>query len=406
MTRIQTAARTAAAIGAAGVAVLGFAPTFASAAAGDSVTVAGSNTYTYTTNQSPDIEAVAQPNCGSSSSKVTLAISGPGVLNSTLVSRKPDCKTPLDMTPSAASVNTSDPAWSGGTAAMNGTYTLTLDNEGSDTVAHFTLLIPPAKTTGFRVTASKANAIFHWTANSEPDITSYVIKNAGHVVAQPSSACSGTACGDTVNLGSAVAGHTEKFSIVAVRACGNAQCSGGSVPGKTPAVATAKFATASGPSSSPTPSPTSSGGSGKGNGGAGSLSDPGGKSGKRSSTGTLSDPGGKTLLHKRRGVGGGLGGGLPAISGGSLPSLVEPNLPSDVQTSTEPQGLGKPGGNLKYPAPEIATKKKVSASGGGFTHDISVAVNERPLWRGIAAAAVLLLIAVHLRTWAGRTDYM
>jgi hypothetical protein len=48
----------------------------------------------------------------------------------------------------------------------------------------------------------------------------------------------------------------------------------------------------------------------------------------------------------------------------------------------------------------------VSASGGGFTHDISVAVNERPLWRGIAAAAVLLLIAVHLRTWAGRTDYM
>jgi hypothetical protein len=92
---------------------------------------------------------------------------------------------------------------------------------------------------------------------------------------------------------------------------------------------------------------------------------------------------------------------LPALPTGSTTTV------GTTGSTGEPQTLGKPGGNLNYPAPQIATKKKVTvASGGGVSHEISVAVNKKPLWRGIAAAAVLLLIAVHLRAWAGREDYL
>lgn len=411
MTRIQTAARTAVAIGAVGVAVLGFAPT-ASAASNDTLTVSGASSFTYTTNQSPQIQGVAQPNCTGSPARVVLSVSGPGVINPTLVSATPDCSNALTVQPTDAVVDTAHPGWSGGTPAMNGNYTVTLNNEGRTTQAKFSLLIPPAKTTGFTVSPSGTNATFKWTANPEPDVVAYVIKDAsGNPVATPTgNACSGTKCSDgPVSLGSSVAGHSEKFSIVAVRSCGGATCSSyGAVPGTTPATASAKFASAS---SAPTPTPTksSSGGKTGGKGTTGSLSGGGTKTTAGSKTGTLSDPGGKKALHHKTGK----GASLPSFSGGSLPSVSLPSLPTGTaQTLVPTTGggeattLGKPGGTLNYPAPQVATKKKVTvASGGGISHEITSAVNKKPLWRGIAAAAVLLLIAVHLRAWAGRSDY-
>lgn len=418
MIRISTAARSAVAIGAVGVAVMGFAPT-ASAAGGDSLTVAGAGSATYTTNQSPGIQAVAEPTCAAGSpGKVTLTIDGPGVIPqlATLKSGTPiDCNTALDLAPDPSTVNTASPKWSGGVPAMNGKYTLSLNNAGTVTAkATFTLLVAPAKTTGFSASPQGTSAKFSWSANHEPDIIGYVIKNgAGKTVAQPTDACSGTACSDgPVNLGSRVAGHTAKFSIVAVRSCGGAACSGGILYGRSPATTSAKFATAS--TRSPSPTPTSGGKSGTGgsgghhggNSGTGSLTD-GGTKVTHGKTGTLSDPGGTTATRHRRHHG--LFAGLPSVGAGLLPHLSLPSLPSSITTSArsgEPQALGKPGGNLKYPAPQIATKKTVVATGGGFTHELRVAVNQKPLWRGIAAAAVLLLIAVHLRTWAGREEYL
>src|SRR5579862_1828891 len=85
-------------------------PTVAVAASNsDSVTVAGGSSYTYTFNQSPSIQATAQPNCQAFSSpgNVTLSVSGPGVSNGTLVTHRGDCSKPLSMSPSSSSVDTS-----------------------------------------------------------------------------------------------------------------------------------------------------------------------------------------------------------------------------------------------------------------------------------------------------------
>lgn len=403
MNRIQTVARSAVAIGAVGVAVLGFAPT-ASATSNDTLTVSGVSTYTFTSNQSPQIQGIAQSNCSGSPAKVVLTISGPGVVSPTLVSADPNCSSPQTIQPTDTAVNTAHPDWSGGTPAMDGNYTVTLNNEGRTTQAKFTVLIPPAKTTGFTVSPSGTSATFKWTANAEPDVVAYVIKDAaGNPVATPTKACSGTKCSDgPISLGSSVAGQTEKFSIIAVRSCGDATCpTYGAVPGIKPAVASAKFAAAT---SSPSPTPTKSSGTG------GSASG-GTKTTHKGSTGTLSDPSAtKSKHHKAKKK----GAGLPSFSGSTLPSIDLPSLPTGSSSlggtaattaGGEPTTLGKPGGNLNYPAPQVATKKKVTvATGGGISHEISVAVNRKPLWRGIAAAAVMLLIAVHLRTWAGRTD--
>jgi len=106
---------------------------------------------------------------------------------------------------------------------------------------------------------------------------------------------------------------------------------------------------------------------------------------------------GSTHKHHTSGT-----GSLPAVSGGIASVLGAPDLPGIV-TTTRPLSLGKPGGKIAYPAPEIA-KKKVSTV-HAISHDISVGLSGKPLWRGIAAAAVLLLIAVHLRTWAARETY-
>src|SRR4051794_40607082 len=113
--------------GVSALAVGGFAPTMANAAGGDTLTVAGGSSYTYTFNQSPSIQATAQPNCRSALSspgQVSLSISGPAVVNSTLVSHKGDCNKAVSVSPSASSVNTRHPAWAGGPMASNGVYTV------------------------------------------------------------------------------------------------------------------------------------------------------------------------------------------------------------------------------------------------------------------------------------------
>ena len=95
------------------------------------------------------------------------------------------------------------------------------------------------------------------------------------------------------------------------------------------------------------------------------------------------------------------GSGFSA-TGGFGPILGAPDLPG-LSSSTKPLSLGKPGGKIAYPAPEVA-RKNVS-TGHSIGHDITAGLSAKPLWRGIAAAAVLLLIAVHLRAWAARETY-
>ncbi len=403
--------RLATAVGAVGLAAVGFGPTLAFAAGNpDTLTVAGGSSYTYTFNQSPSIKAVAQPNCLNSKTPITVSISGPGVVNPTLASAARDCVNPVSLSPSASEVNTAGPAWSGGVPAMNGVYTVVLDNEGRTTVVNFTLLIPPAPARGFAVATSGSNATFTWIKNAEPDISSYDITDPnGNTLAAPTTDCTGGSCSTgPVNLGSSVVGHTEKFSIVAVRSCGTASCSAGHLVSSA-STASGTFTTPR-PSPKPTPSPTGSGTPSVSGGGT-SGSGGGGTSGSGSGSGSGLGAGGGSSSGSGALRFGGLGvnGGTPshhhrshALSGGVLPALGLPTLPGG-DTSTQPLHLGKPGGKIAYPAPIVADKQKSTVR--SISHVISSSFSSRSLWQGIGAGAVLLLLAFHIRTWAGRETY-
>lgn len=397
--------------GVSALAVGGFAPTAASAASNpDSVTVAGGSSYTYTFNQSPSIQATAQPNCAtfSSPTPVTLSLSGPGVTNPTLASHRASCSSALTLSPSSSSVNTAHPAWNGGsTAADNGVYTVTLNNEGRTKSASFTLLIPPAKPSGFAVSPdSSSTATFTWNANHEPDILGYQIANsAGNVVAQPTySACSGGTCSTgPVALGSSVAGHTEHYSLTALRSCGSASCSAGHVASTSSASASGTFPAA--PAPTPTPTKTSAG-STTGGGGNGSHSGGGSGNNGGSTVGTLHTSNGSRSGSGSVNLGnadpaGQVSHNLPPVSVGSLPAVNAPPLPA-VGTQGGPEALGAPPTKIKYPKPLVAGKNQsVSTS---VEHAIRSGLKPAPLLRGIAAAAVLILIAVHLRAWVARTE--
>jgi hypothetical protein len=235
---------------------------------------------------------------------------------------------------------------------------------------------------------------------------------SGNILTSPTNPCAaGTCLAGPVDVGDTAAGKTEHFSLVAIRSCGDAACNGGDIAGPS-TTAEATFAAA------PTPTPTAtsgkgggkgkgggstgsgkggSGGSsgGSGNGGSGSNSGAGADSGGTGSI-TLHGDGSSVNLGQTNGTGS-VNNTLPPALSGSLPSVQAPALPG-VKTSTLGSG-GKPG-NIKYPAPLIAHK----ADSQGIVHDLKNGLSLPPLWRGIAAAAVLILIAVHLRAWVSRSD--
>jgi hypothetical protein len=395
------------------LAVMGFAP-MANAAAADTLTVAGGSSYTYTFNQSPSIQAIAQPNCQilGSASTVTLSIAGPGVTDSSLISHAGSCNKAVTLSPSASAVNTAHPAWDGASIpADNGTYTVTLANQGRTKSATFVLLIPPSKPTGFSVQpAGGTYATFSWTPNPEADITGYeVMDSAGQTLTSPSNPCSaGTCLAGPVDVGDAAAGKTEKFSLVAIRSCGDAACNGGQIASTSPDTADATFPGAP----TPTPSPTKTHGGGGKAGGAGTGSGAGTSGGSGAGTsgsgaaGSSANGGGAITLHgdgssvhlgQTDGSGDVNNSLPPASSGDGSLTVHAPSLPG-VQTTT--LGSGGKVGKIHYPAPVLAQK---SAS-QSIAHDLKSGLSLPPLWRGIAAAAVLILIAVHLRTWVSRTD--
>jgi hypothetical protein len=380
----------------------------ASAAASDSVTVAGGSSYTYTFNQSPSIQAVAQPNCRvlGSAGTDTLTIDGPGVSNSVLVSHAGSCSKSVTLSPSAASVNTSHPSWNGGAGpADNGNYTVTLTNNGRQESASFVLLIPPAKPTGFSASPAGGTYVtFQWSPNPESDIVGYEVKDsAGDTVTSPSNPCSaGTCLAGPVDVGDSAAGRTEQFSLVALRSCGDAACDGGELQSASPATADATFPAP--PKPTPTPTPTKSGGksggSGGGGSGGGSATHLGGGATSTHGGGaiTLGGDGGSVNLGQTNGSGD-VNNALPPAGGDGSITVQAPPLPG-VQTSTETLGAGGKPGKIKYPAPLLAHK----SSSASIAQDLKNGLSLPPLWRGIAAAAVLILIAVHLRAWVSRTE--
>jgi hypothetical protein len=394
--RIRTAGQLLAAAGIIGAGVFGFAAP--AAAATDSVTIDNASSLTIKSSQSLSIQGVAAAYCQSGLSKrsASLSLQGPSGSSSVTQTIKSSGNTPCnkDITMSASIAS----------PKRNGSYLVKLDSHGVEKTAALNVLIAPSRATGFAVSSAGTTASFSWTANPEPDITGYqVTSGSGSTVATTGTdACSGSSCATSVDLGSGVAGKTEKFAVRAVR-CG-LSCSD-AVVGPSSSTASTTFPKAT-PSPTPTPTPTTTPTGGGGNGGNGGN---GGGGGIILSAGN----GGGHGSHTGGAGGGGGGAGskhqpknhLPSFHIGSLPVIHLPSLPG-LETKVKPLVLGKPGGKIHYPAPKLATttKQKPRTTTQAIRHDIVTGLKMPPLWRGVAAAAILLLIAMHLRAWAARVD--
>lgn len=378
----------------AGAGVLGFAAP-AGAAGGDTVMIDNAPSLTIYSGQSLTLASVAKATCkvGLTNRSVSLTLAGPtgpAPSTQTVKSDHVPCNRDASLTTSIRSPE------------LNGAYVVTLENStaGNLTTATLDVLIPPDRAEGFSVATAGTVATFSWSPNPEPDVVAYdILNSSGAVASSPSSsdACGGgTTCSTSLDLGPSAAGRTEKFSVRAVR-CG-LSCSDSTVPGASSPPASATFAaTPSTPAPSPS-SPTTSPGHGHGTGGGGSGN--GGASGGGSTSGVTGNGGGGSATNSHHAG----KAHLPGVTGGHLPSIHVPALPG-LHTLTKPLVLGKPGGKIHYPAPQVArTSAARPSTTTSVSHDIATGLKLPPLWRGIAAAAILLLIAMHLRTWVARVD--
>jgi len=341
---------------------------------------------------------------------LTLAITAPG-------DSQPTYSWPSKSVPNtqdgsiSGSFSTTAPPWStGGQAAANGQYTITATDgsSGSKNIA-VTLAVPPSDVSGFTGSASGSLATFTWTPNADnvPDFAGYQISDgANSVTVSPTSgACGASTCSVSVDYGSAARGQTYSFSIVALRS--KAPGSSGTVPSADPATTNVAFP------APPSPAPSStdgSGGSGSGSTatGGGTTTSTDGTYGGTSGGATTGSDGSSTSAGGARGPvltgknpSADLGRYLPTVSAGAAP-----NLPSVVtEIKPIPQGTYKP--TLAYPdqtSTSASTKRVPSTGINAVGHDIVKVLNLRTLWTSLAAAALLLLVAGHLRTWLESTD--
>ena len=408
-TRLRLAGRLALALGITGSVVgLSVSPVLASVSSlsvnpGTSITA---NTTVSVSASSPKTGIVA-----TGSRTLTLAIAGPDGSNYSWPSKS--VANTQDGTISG-SFATATPPWTSGVAAANGLYTLTAtDGSATSKTASLTLAVPPSDVSSFNGSASGSVATFTWAANTDkvPDFAGYLISDGTDSVkiAPNSGACDANSCGVSIDYGSAARGQTYSFSIVALRLKGPG--SSGTIPSANPATTSVAFP------APPSPAPSSDGsGGGTGGGttgggstGGGGTTTGGSGSGGQTSGGTSTGGGGTTTAaggaHRPvvtgKNPGADLGRYLPTITAGAAP-----NLPAVVtEIKPIPQGTYKP--TLAYPDQTLtsASTKKVDGSGiAAVGTDIVKVLNLRMLWTSLAAAALLLLVAAHLRTWLDGID--
>jgi hypothetical protein len=371
------AARAVAALGLLGAGALAFAVP-ATAATGDSVTVNKATSVTTRDSQPLSIAATATGHCSRGKSltrAVTLSLVGPSGPDSTtavLKSLHRPCREDVSLTDSI------------GPPARNGSYQLVLQNGGGSaqtTTADLEVLLPPAKPQHLKVSTSSSVASFTWTANAEPDVNAYQIATTQGYVAttvRPKRSCSGSSCAAAVNMGQRYMGSTVDFVVRAER-CGRS-C-GHQIVGPDSKAVGATFEGEPPAPPSPAPSP---------------ISTP---------PGQAAPPTGST--------GGGGPGGPPGSTGvveprqhhhHPLPALSAADLPPPIHRSSAPAAPAPPSTGVEAPPPSATTvaAKTSRSTLHAVADDLSRALKAGSAWRGVAAFAVLLLIAVHLRTWSRR----
>jgi hypothetical protein len=150
------------------------------------------------------------------------------------------------------------------------------------------------------------------------------------------------------------------------------------------------FAAAPTPSNSP-----AGGGSGGSSGGAGGT---GGGSTGAGHTGSGSGAGHHPVSGKHPSAD--LSASLPTYTAGSAPDL--PSVLTEVKPL--PQGTYKP----QLPYGDQVTREPVRHKDTGVratvAHDIAGVLDTGSLWRGVAGAALLLLVAGHLHAWVQRVE--
>jgi uncharacterized membrane protein YgcG len=285
------------------------------------------------------------------------------------------------------SVDTACPPWAASPCnpAANGTYTFTFTSNGSvkGTPVTVTLAVRPAKPdapTGFAASASGTVATFSW--NTVSDVDGYRLYDGGNPLADVDpSICGSSSCAVTYNYGPAVYGTTHSFHAVALR-----DGASGTVESDPSGSDSVTF-----PDAPASPTPSAGGGSGGGGGGSGS----GGSGSGGGSTGGHSNPPTTTGNVARD-----LNTHLPTTSAGAAP-----NLPSVIAT-IEPLPEGTYKKTLAYPPRVVGETERRETAGKAtaVVQDIARVLDEGALWRGLAGAAVLMLVAAHLRAWVARVE--
>jgi hypothetical protein len=343
-------------------------------------------------------DAPSSTGIGGSNRNLSLTVDPPGSTPARELASKTGVK-PTAAGNISASLDTSCPPWSSSpcVTGVNGSYVFTFTNGSTTKTTTVTMQVPPAAPSSFDASANGTVATFSWQPNNEPDIMGYdILEGAGNDVTPggvDSSVCDSNICAVSVNFGSGVRGTTHTFHIVALRH--TAPGSSSSVSSGDSADRTVNFPAA--PTSAPSPSGNGNGtgGSGGGTGGSGT----GGSGTGGSGTGT-GGSGGGTHGAVTGHVHHDLNSSLPTFTAGSAP-----NLPSVItEVKPLPQGTYKP--TLAYPDQTVGTKVHTETPGAvsQVAHDVARVLDVGALWRGLAGAALLMLVVAHLRAWVDRVE--
>jgi hypothetical protein len=297
----------------------------------------------------------------------------------------------------SATLDTSCAPWASScTPAANGDYTFTFTSTSNGNVSvkgspvTVTLAVRPAKPdapTGFNAAASGTVAGFAW--NTVDDVDGYRLYDGATALADVDPSICDSACAVSYNYGPAAYGTTHTFHAVALR-----DSASGTVESDASSSRSVTFPDApSEPTGGGGSGGDGSGSGGDGSGGGGGDGATGGGTGGAGSGGhgTGSTPG--DVVHD-------LDSKLPTLTAGAAP-----NLPS-VLTTVKPLPEGDYSPVLPYDDQYVGETERTEVPGqaSSVVHDVARVLETDGLWRGLAGAAVLMLVVAHLRAWVERVE--
>ena len=282
---------------------------------------------------------------------------------------------------------------------INGPYDFSSSDGSMSDPKTVKLEVPPATPSGFHASVSGTVVTFGWSQNPEPDIDSYDVFDAagnditGSIDATPGGACDASACAVSKSFGTAAYGTSDSFYVVAYRH--TAPHSSSTISSSPSTKQAVSFPAAPQPSSSPSSDPSAggtggdpSGGSGDGTGGTGGN----GNGSTGGSGGSSSGNHGSTDLSKS----------LPTFTAGDVPNLLPPSTVTEMKSLPGADGTYKP--TLAYPNQRQPVVVKKPALASRVAGAVAGVFDHSALWRGLAGAAVLVLVAGHLWLWVRRVD--